>query len=151
MPMRHRITIALVGLACSAPCRSASAIEPNGEFRVFAECPLDTHTGVCPCVFSYSQSGFTIGRKTVPITPFVSQGSNTQLTRDQRSKINLRGMAKLKRASNKPTPRCSTALSGSSSLNLDGSLHFENARHAQGDSYADEDRLQQSCRVGDQC
>jgi hypothetical protein len=66
---------AMLGVLMFASSAMASSHNPKGEFKDFAECPLNTKA-VTDCVFSVSSGGFfTVGKKTVPLeNPVTLQG-----------------------------------------------------------------------------
>ncbi len=68
------IVVALGALVFS-PSALASSHNPKGEYKDFAECPLNRAT-ITDCVFSVSNGGsFTVGKKTVPlVNPVTLQG-----------------------------------------------------------------------------
>ncbi len=68
-------TATALAVLASASLASAASHNPTGEFKQFAECPLNRET-ITDCVFSVSDGGFfTVGKKTVPlVNPVTLQG-----------------------------------------------------------------------------
>jgi hypothetical protein len=66
---------AALAMMALAPSALASSHNPKGEFKQFAECPLNRAT-ITDCVYSVSSGGFfTVGKKTVPlVNPVTLQG-----------------------------------------------------------------------------